>query len=241
LARDVLSKKQSEHHLVARKMLIQHKHDFDLLALMKAKVDAMLSKAKVEAEHVYRGNHGYNPVKTEPSPAPAPAPAKAEKAVKAADSKSDAAAAFIELSSDTETESESEQQIMVDESGLPVLPMSPPTDLNAPLDPPTSAADAIDLPAKPSAADMAEAPTTAPPRFAEVDESESSDEEFGSVMPVEQVELPTPRFAEAEADADVDAEDAEDAESDAESDEAFTPEMSADSKLDALPVEAELI
>jgi len=62
LARELLIKKQNEHHVVEKKQLIQHQHDIDLLDLMKAKVQEQLKKARVEAEHLYKsGQHGYHP------------------------------------------------------------------------------------------------------------------------------------------------------------------------------------
>jgi len=257
LARELLTKKQAEHHVVAKKQLIQHKHDADLLSLMKKKVDLMLSKAKADAKKVYKdSNHGYIP--TDPKPAADAAPAPAPAAAPSPAAKADAAlleetsaeeatadeeevtsdAAFISLSEDVESESESEQQIMVDAQGTPVLPTSENVDLNAPLDAAmvtVPKSDAEVAAASESEADRTQEAPLEYPRFnaaAAADEEESTEdssaEEFGSVSPVEQAEIPTPRFQAVESAAAADA-------------ESFQPEIDAESQLEQLPLEAELV
>jgi len=266
LAQQVLTKKQAEHHVVARKQLIQHKHDLDLLALMKAKVDDLLSVARADAEKLYKNpKHGYKPRKAAAAPKP-PAPAASAPAAppKPApdtalfEDESEADAVLLQTGegdeAEADAEADAEQKVMVDAEGFPVLPMSPPADLNAPLDP------ILTVPAAAAPAAPMQAPAS-PMRFAEHDvehddeadadaDEEDSTEEFGSVPAVEQVaQLPTEqsvaaaetaRFAAAEsedsADAEMDAEDAASAEP-----ASFQPEMSARSQLDALPLEAELI
>jgi len=264
MARELLVKKQSEHHVVQRKQLVQHRHDIDLLALMKRKVDEMLGKAKAEAKRVYKnGNHNYKPLSKPAAPA-APAKKAAVKLGFAAGLPAKKAPAFLEDASFLEVGGEETEQlaaeIMVDASGLPVLPMSAPTDLNAPLEekmevPATDAVGTTTPAAAVSPADLLQenplsypSPPPAPlPSAAEEGGADQSDEEaeadaFGSVSPVEQAELPSFRQvaedeAEASEEVDVDAE-ADGAEARAES---FTPEVAADSRLAALPIEAELI
>ncbi len=261
LARQVLAKKQAEHHVVARKQLIQHKHDSDLLALMKRKVDEMLSKAREEADSLYKAPvavHGYNPTKPKPAaaPAPAPAPAAPPKPAAAAAATDAADASLFEDESEVSllqvpSESEAEQQIMVDAKGTPVLPMSEPVDLNTPLDPimAVPASDAAPQPpqsvASASVEDLAQDAPTQYPRFVSAEDAaeEDSTEELGSVSPVEQVaELPTPqsvaeqaeaRFQQTEADAQAQVEEAPQPTT-------FQPEMS-DARLNELPLEAELV
>jgi hypothetical protein len=239
MARELLSKKQSEHHVVARKQLVQHKHDIDLLALMKGKVDKMLAKARKEADQIYKnGNHGYNPVKSASATAPAPSPAPAPKK-DAASPPAPKPAVFLELSSD-----EKEQEIMVDAHGLPVLPMSEPTDLNAPLEPamevPKAAVTpaAIAVPSSPNPPP----PPTATDAEAETDGIDNVDAEaFDSFMPVPQAEF-RQQFSEeeAEGDAESDATEEEEAASDEVTEE--DADEVTESQLDsALPVEAELI
>jgi len=235
MARELLSKKQSEHHVVARKQLIQHRHDIDLLALMKAKVDTMLSKARKEAEQLYRnGNHGYDPVKPageKPAPSPAAPPKKKEASADAVKN----AAVFLELSSDEE-----EQQIMVDEHGLPVLPMSEPTDLNAPLE------AAMEAPKTTTATTAAAIPNPPPqPQSTETDtetdgiENVSTDA-FDSFMPVPQVDF-RQQFSEEEADSDAESDQTEEEDVASDEDTAEAGEVSESQLDDELPVEAELV
>jgi len=239
LARELLVKKQAEHHVVAKKQLIQHKHDADLLSLMKQKVDKLLNKARAEAKKLYADGRLYNPANppaAAAAPAPAPAAAAAPKAAAAlVETDSDDSADEEEVVSFLAESEEAEQQIMVDASGSPVLPTSESIDLNAPLEPGMTNIPTSDLAAE-SVDRSQEAPLN-PPRFAEADdeaeaETESSADEFGSVSPVEQAEIPTPesiaaaRFAQTETEAET---------------ETFQPEVDAESQLESLPLEAELV
>jgi hypothetical protein len=260
MARELLVKKQSEHHVVQRKQLVQHRHDIDLLSLMKHKVDEMLGKARDEAKKVYaNGNHGYKPLSKPSAPAAkalaAALPPKKLPALLEED------ASFLETGARDDAADQIAQEIMVDASGMPVLPMSEPVDLNAPLaermEVPTTDAVGTSTPAAAiNPADLLQEnplsypnPPPAPMPSAAEESADESDEEavdaeadaFGSVSPVEQAELPSFRQvseddASASEEVDVDAE----AETEAQA-ESFTPEVAADSRLAALPIEAELI
>jgi hypothetical protein len=194
LARELLVKKQAEHHVVAKKQLIQHRHDADLLSLMKSKVDTLLNKARAEAKKLYADGRAYNPANPpKPKPAAAAVPVAKKEAAALVETESEDNSADEEevVSFIAETEEAAEaQQIMVDASGTPVLPTSESVDLNAPLEP-----GMTDIPTSDLAAAVVdrtqEAPLAYPPRFAAAEadvESESevdSELEFGSVSPVE--------------------------------------------------------
>jgi len=261
LAQQVLAKKQAEHHVVARKQLIQHKHDLDLLALMKSKVDDLLSKARADASKLYKNpKHGYKPFKAAPAaaapkpaaaPATAPAPAKSAPDTALFEDESEADIALLQIDAEADADAE-EQKVMVDAQGFPVLPMSPPADLNARMDPiltvPAAAAPVAPMQAPASPMRFAESESESDAEAdEEADEEVGTDDEFGAVPAIAQVEeLPTEQSVAA-AEAARFAVDA-DSETDAEADEAeaaaphtFQPEMSAGAQLNELTLEAELI
>jgi hypothetical protein len=237
MAREILSKKQSEHHVVARKQLIQHKHDIDLLNLMRAKVDSMLSKARKEADKIYKnGNHGYEPAN---QPAPAPKPLKPAK--KAAEAK---APVFLELGSEEDAQTEEqEQQIMLDEHGLPVLPMSEPTDLNAPLEP-AMEAPKVATPVQVAGPNPPPAPAATEAEDAVDGIEDETTDAFDSVMPVPQAEFRqqfTSESEEDEAEGDAVSETEEETADDEVAAEEGDSEVTESQLDEALPVEAELV